>query len=235
MIDVKLTKCYLLHGDIIGFSKIVHNLGNVELRDKIEILLQTLDSISKKHNIKYDIFSDTILAYAKDDAQLDFLFEFSKDLLESCIKISFPIRGAIVHGDLLIDSRNNIYGKPILEAHELEKMQDWIGILISTNIKQFNNKNIITYPVPKKSDKKIVLHKCIKWEIPNYNDLFKFLTSNGLCREGDHICWDLNNKITNTIIFKIYSDYPIEDKNRYNGDLPIHFIELNFPKYKDNL
>lgn len=133
---------YILITDILEFSKIIKNLSDQNLSEKIKIwpnLIKTL--ISRHQEFKYSLLSDTLFVTAPSTPEgLHTLIEFAKKLLEEALNKSFPLRGAISHGSYEWAS-DMIYGKAVLKAHELEKNQQWIGITLDEGIIPSTHRN----------------------------------------------------------------------------------------------
>lgn len=227
---------YLLHLDILGFSEIVKNLDSDALSKKIDIYKGIVSTNVSKYQIKhYKYLSDTLIAYV--DVGLDELtrlIDFSRDLLEECLKQSIPLRGAILYDEFAWDDM--CYGKAICDAVELEKMQDWIGVLVkphSDHEKRVKEK-LVCYPIHTKKDKDdpIKLYYALKWKVPSYEELTKLLIKDGLGgvpNIGKDLGWDFARKVTNTILFGIWVDKCKQDNvpmDKFYG-LPICFIDMN--------
>jgi hypothetical protein len=103
-------------------------------------------------------FSDTILLWCPLVPALvaDFVERCSELMCESLV-MNIPLRGAITLGDAVLDNKTNTYiGKPIVEAANLEKGQDWIGLTLGNTaiwspfLAQQHGSNIIEYAAPMK-------------------------------------------------------------------------------------
>lgn len=80
-------------------------------------------------------FSDTILLFTKEDTNdqvkelvnsVGYLISDNMNFRETRLRVG------ISYGDAIMDDSNEIYlGKPIIEAHQLEKKQKWAGGAIS--------------------------------------------------------------------------------------------------------
>ena len=119
---------YLLVADVLGFSNIVKNLPSAKLEERVDTWINLVKNSKNDAEIeKLQLISDTVFAL-EDDSEDGFkrLLEFSKLLLERGMETFFPIRGAIARGDL--SWSNLIYGKALLDAYELERSLEWIGI-----------------------------------------------------------------------------------------------------------
>jgi hypothetical protein len=84
-------------------------------------------------------FSDTILVWTapvrfEDEGHVAQVLAFSKtiaDLVLHGFISGLPLRGAIAYGECLIDESKHLFvGQPIIDAHELEAQQEWIGVAI---------------------------------------------------------------------------------------------------------
>jgi hypothetical protein len=79
------------------------------------------------------ILSDSIVLVANSDSVEDSLKVIisSWRLLQSCIAFKRPVRGAIVYDEVLSKPEQNyVIGNALVNANELEKTQDWMGIVI---------------------------------------------------------------------------------------------------------
>lgn len=78
----------------------------------------------------YAYFSDTILIWCP--LAPPFVDDFvgrCKDLICHALAMNIPLRGALTLGDAVLDSDANYFvGEPIVEAANLEKGQNWIGL-----------------------------------------------------------------------------------------------------------
>src|SRR6266481_3154362 len=76
-------------------------------------------------------FSDTLLLYTLQDTDehlKDLMVTLGWFLFETMFLPRTRIRGAVAYGEAHIDAKNSIFlGKPIIEAHRLEKIQAWSG------------------------------------------------------------------------------------------------------------
>ena len=111
----------------------------------------------------YAYFSDTILLWCPLAPPLvaDFV-ERCSDLMCEAISAGIPLRGAITLGDAVLDNATHTYiGKPIVEAHNLEKGQDWVGLTLGNTalwspfLAQLHGASVIEYPTPMKRGSEI--------------------------------------------------------------------------------
>lgn len=137
--------------DILGFS---NKLYNNSFREVFNIYTQLLENTIKRNEIwSFDlvpidemrvpailrlkvesvVFSDSVIAWVP--MKQGFANPFIKwccDFICEGLSMELPIRGAISAGDVILDKDKGFYlGKPIVEAHNLEKNQDWIGMAFS--------------------------------------------------------------------------------------------------------
>jgi hypothetical protein len=86
----------------------------------------------RKHPlIGFDWFSDTVLLYTREDTD-DHCRELCATVawltFETMLRSDVRVRCGVAYGEAHIDEGNGIYvGRPIVEAHELEKAQIWAG------------------------------------------------------------------------------------------------------------
>jgi hypothetical protein len=233
---------YFLCADILGFSEIVKNLSG--LKDQ-KILDQTIDKwinivrdLTKKYEIdnQYQLLSDTLfLGIEDDDKKLSSLLYFCQELLEVTIENSLPVRGAICYGNYSFEKEMG-YGKAIIEAHELEQKQNWIGITLDNRITYFVPNLTICYPIPMKAQEKIMLYKALSWKVPKFEKLAELMNKDGLGGTQDktkQLDWGWGEKIGNTVMFGIYLDALRQkgsDGSKFYGFHPVHFIDLTLRK-----
>ena len=179
--NIPKRKSFIALFDILGFKDLVNN-------DKLEDVYKVFMSVSNLINdtramaghldalleSKVDAvlnYSDTFLIYTLDISSLDQkkIDHAFHELLAGCDSLfisanenKLPIRGAITVGDIIV-SNDIVIGKPIVQAYELEKQQEWIGCRISESALGSISKKaidehikamaIIEYEIPCKSGK----------------------------------------------------------------------------------
>ncbi|WP_299004416.1 hypothetical protein [uncultured Shewanella sp.] len=151
-------KGYFLILDILGFSQMIENLSEDDLRLKIDKWIGIVRDICKSHDIEnYQLISDTLfIGVGESDSDLIQVVNASRDLLNTCVKESIPLRGTISFGEYTW-SNELVYGKAVISAHELEMKQNWVGISCVEGIKIPEGcTNLISYALPlKKGDNRI--------------------------------------------------------------------------------
>ncbi len=79
------------------------------------------------------ILSDSIVLVANSSSIEDSmkLIVSSWRLLQSCFFVKQPVRGAIVYDEVLSrPDQNYVIGKALVRANELEKRQNWMGVIV---------------------------------------------------------------------------------------------------------
>lgn len=152
--------------DILGYSQLVKEndlLKVVRVHEKMKEMMKNntegyVYRLGKPIIAVYN-YADTFLIYTNEMSDTGF-----KALLEGChfifiaaIFYGLPIRGATACGEFYV-SENLITGKPIIEAYEKERKQDWIGCWITdecldkisegTRQEFINKRKIVKYHIP---------------------------------------------------------------------------------------
>jgi hypothetical protein len=133
--------------DILGFKNLVASTDLPTLVDDLLVSFRralefamnkgkfpnavpTLADIDRNPKIGIAWFSDTLLLYTREDSDdcLQELLATLGWLVFVTIDGHTPIRAAVAYGDAFIDAKNSLYvGQPIVEAHEWEQQQHWVG------------------------------------------------------------------------------------------------------------
>lgn len=176
--------------DIMGFKDIVQRKSHDEilsLMNKLnEEIIQPIESVSyiKKNNkgkarklptpiIRPVIFSDSILLISTSNTELDLILItcFTTYVIDHCLEIGLPIKGAISFGKFTADFEKSIYfGQPLIDAYLLQDELLMYGAVFDHTAESFIHKNqliddlanvIQIYKVPLKSGK--VTHYLADW------------------------------------------------------------------------
>jgi hypothetical protein len=169
--EIKLnkTECFVGVFDILGFSNLVRNskleeVANlyVKVKKYFEDMLCDINLLCNREIVKFYNFSDTFLIHThkKDDINFQALLVACDALFlgvnEAAQNNNIAIRGAINSGEI-ISVEGVLIGRPIIEAFEKEKQQEWIGCWIGVdcfNEDQFKeyicDKSIVEYSIPLK-------------------------------------------------------------------------------------
>ena len=155
----------------------------------------------------------------------------AKAILNEGVIQSFPVKGAIVYGEYTWG--NLVYGKAVIDAHELESQQTWVGISCANNLPHIETAwgfdSLLCYPAPKKSGS-VCLHPVISWDPPEYEQLQSYLSMKGLCSKGEIMSWSWADRVQHTIAFALYKRILVGangSPNIFRGMLPIQTIDLN--------
>jgi len=222
---------YFLVADLLGFGKLVKNSSPTELDTRILAWTDLVDRTATLHGVEHlQLISDTLFAACPSTHEgLKSLLAFSQDLLNKGIEESYPIRGAIVHGEFVFGRLT--YGRAVVAGHELEQAQNWIGIACASNLPGIDScwavDRVVCYPVPQKGGP-MQLHPAVAWSIPPTNRLMKLLGNGGLLREGEAYSWNLAEKANNTILFRAYLNklrQSVSPPDRFVGMLPADMVE----------
>lgn len=170
--DIQTIEGFVALYDILGYKELIMNddldrVAQAYKRVKEMTTTNTLKYINYSFNreiIKVHIFSDTFLFYTyevSDDAFYA-LLAASHFMFIAALWQRLPIRGATAVGNLYVSDEIQI-GKPIVEAYEKEKKQEWIGCWITQDcIDRISTKSrerhlrdhiIVKYPIPLKDGK----------------------------------------------------------------------------------
>lgn len=164
--------------DVLGFSKWVENTDLQVILDAYHTLIQK--AVIERHQRgglttvltpdghvmaltpppSFTYFSDTILLWCPLEPVFADLFIGScKELMCEALAMNIPLRGAIALGEAVLDLDANYFiGKPIVEAANLEKGQNWIGLTLGDSavwspfLAQIHPTSLIEYEVPMKTE-----------------------------------------------------------------------------------
>jgi hypothetical protein len=130
----------LLYLDILGFSQLVRQKGSDEV---LQIITRALDYFHRWERLnacfKTIYFADTFLFYQEEPGYHDSLFydiyALGGFMLTALLAEGIPARGAISYGEFNVHEkvadRHQVYfGEALLEAHDAEKKENWLGITI---------------------------------------------------------------------------------------------------------
>ncbi len=131
---------YLLFLDILGFSQLVNTRGRDEVMGVINEALAEFDRWARLNSqFKTIYFSDTFLFYQVPKgfgawAFLD-VHAIGALVLTSLLAKGIPASGAISFGEFDVFDRTEgghqvYFGRALVEAHEAEQRENWIGISI---------------------------------------------------------------------------------------------------------
>jgi len=218
---------YLLIADILGFSKIINNSGESAKNDAVETWLNLVDEAEKKAKLhrKPQLISDTVIASSSDDEiGLRKIVQFSRYLLENGVKRSLLIRGAISYG--AYEWGRLTYGRTVINAHNLESNQDWIGISCDGDLPRADTlwgpDGLVCYPPPLKQGR-IGLQPVVVWAVPEPSELQTASSAFPLAKPEEFMEWPWLRRLRNTVHFgrhlKSLSESNRESWAQFNGSI----------------
>ena len=199
--------CYFMVADILGFSAIINNLNGDEQNQRIADWIDLVETIRYEVCVEdTQLISDTLFAREEDSVDgLTRLLRFGQLLLERGLKRNFPLRGAIVHGD--VGWGHLTYGTAVMDAHTVERSLDWIGIACALGSDRLDQlldwDRVVYYPVPRKTGH-VELMGAVTWKVPELEQLCFLATENGLVDLSDNATWEVVAKLERTIQFGTY-------------------------------
>ncbi len=153
--------CFFGCLDILGFKNVVKNNTFDQLKDIVERFtveyaesmdrsrtIQTNTRISIDSGVHARIVSDSIYVWTVNDdrlKQFEDLLHIVNALIARGFQQELPLRGAVTFGELFLGEVKNpesiplgfsfdtgsVYGKALVEAHELESKMDWSGAVLT--------------------------------------------------------------------------------------------------------
>lgn len=133
-------------------------------------------------------FSDTILLWSRfDDFRYPAFCSLCAMLVCEALTIRMPLRGAISIGPAVLDkTKNTFIGAAIVEAHEVEQAQAWLGVSYAASavkyIQNFDPRLILPYESHGKEGKQHLIEGAVLdwpriWRDSNRDDLTSALLS----------------------------------------------------------
>lgn len=213
---INIGKRFVCFLDILGFSnkvkecKDIYKLSNI-IRNKLIPSINTCHKgtwITEK--IKIVHFSDSIILYTVDDSINSFLLLLiaTNKLIAQCFSFEFYLRGAISHGDFIVE-KNHFLGKALIDAVEMEAKHEWSGCVVLENCVKLIDGRInpspldthtIKYKVPLKTGKVQDYYSLCSWVcLLEDIDIKRYLE-----KEEKGLEWQNKIKIDNTKAFIKY-------------------------------
>jgi hypothetical protein len=229
--------CYLLVADVLGFSKLMRNLNPISQAPRVQQWVELATSTLSDHALDwYQIVSDSIFVGAEESEDgLRSLVRFGRDLLQTGIQSSLPVRGAISFGHVTWSDRI-AFGEPVVDAYEFANNQEWIGIsatnkgLPHAEALMRSADVLVCYPTPLKEGP-VRFHAVVSWTIPPTQQLMTLMSAGGLATDREQMQWPWAEKFQNTVLFNIYlHSLPVAAKPNvfHGGLLPIQAIASQF-------
>ncbi len=130
---------YFMVADILGFSKMIRNLNGDQQAQRITEWTELVRDTGLEAGVKeIQLISDTLFAREEDSVDgLARLLKFAQLLLGNGVDKSFPLRGAIVHGNAAWGKLP--YGEAVILAHNMEQSLDWLGIACAPRLPRLDS------------------------------------------------------------------------------------------------
>lgn len=124
--------CFL---DIMGFKDMVMRNSHETIYEQLSELSKLRDSLDnyKSGTLKTVSFSDSIVIFTKDDSSECFanLTLAMKFLFSRAMRAGLPIKGAVSHGEMSVNSSRQIFfGQPLIDAYLLEEDIFYYGVVL---------------------------------------------------------------------------------------------------------
>ena len=130
-------KRLVLYADLMGFSHRVtfskHKDLKKELQEFKTFWQKRITPLEKSDHIKSVQFSDSILVVANgtNKKMFNLITKAAVCLMQSAIKLKFPIKGVLAQGEFSYDIDNELYfGLPLVEAYQLHNEMHYYGIVV---------------------------------------------------------------------------------------------------------
>ena len=217
--------------DILGFSKLINNLPDHLQSGRINEWIDLVNETSREIEVREtQLISDSLFVIEENsESGLERLLKFAQLLITKGVDKSFPIRGAITHGN--VSWGQLTYGKAVLQAYEFERSLEWIGVACSPQLpdiaSMWNWDLVAVYPAPRKSGK-VILGPAVVWDVPLSESLLAKVTGGGSHRDGDYIEWDVIAKVERTLQFGLYVRLARKfglQPSTFSGGFPMQAIE----------
>ncbi len=135
---------YIAFLDILGFGELVRNEPLWFVKERLKRALDWATAAARAApqvgidgvavcGVRIFSFSDTFVIIAENESTAAFLsfLNATTVLTRALFAEKLPIRGAITFGEAdFIDGTQHAVGKGIVAAAELEKRQDWLGVMV---------------------------------------------------------------------------------------------------------
>jgi hypothetical protein len=117
-------------------------VGSAGSEDQLANYLGTVDraiQLAAPDVLQYVVFSDSVVVNSTEDGSEHFeaIVAACSTLFRELLQSRIAVRGAIAHGPFLRSTHPNgafVAGRPIVEAFDYEKRQDWVGIMLAPSV-----------------------------------------------------------------------------------------------------
>jgi len=111
-----------------------------ELISQFGLYVESLNKkITVKDQIKFFIFSDTIIAYSYKDEIEDLwaILFYASEMFCQTLHRKVPLRGSVTLGNFIFDLEKNFFLGPALnEAYTIAENTQWLGVCLSDDVAQ---------------------------------------------------------------------------------------------------
>jgi hypothetical protein len=196
---------YVALCDVLGFTQLMQKYDIQTLAKQYDDMLREAKAsclmvkrypspkpwIAERYRAGAVAFSDTILLWSDCDSKerdvSGSFFSYIAGVFSIALKMGFPLRIGIAYGECVINPEAGLFlGKPVVNAHQTEQAQDWVGIgchrscfdspgsknLSMSYLDGWQCGPLIEYPIPIKTEySKIVEAKhSIDWPFWGHSD-----------------------------------------------------------------
>jgi hypothetical protein len=219
---------YFLVADILGFSRMVANLGESKIDQRINQWIDIVERARTENGIdRLQVFSDTVFASVPStESSLGSILRFARALLTEGLRSSFPVRGGLAHGGSTWGRLT--YGQAVIEAHLLESQQKWIGVTCGDLPHKEPYWGSLLACYPSFIGGFVHTRPVLIWEVPESRELARLICESDTIKDGELLPWELAEKLTNTLLFRSYLTVLRGeglDPSKFHGPLPTQAID----------
>lgn len=135
--QVKYTKRWFAHLDLMGFSNLVQNGEINDVLDSYENALRKFEEKIAIHDgsgVSHTWFSDTFLIFSRGESREEFeiVEQITRLFFNSLIFNQIPVRGAITYGDFYSQKTKNLFvGPALIDSYTYGEDQKWVGLILT--------------------------------------------------------------------------------------------------------
>lgn len=179
--------------DILGFSDLVrqksidemidyhvanyHNLIKASIPKPSKVYQPSSHEFIEQQLVGAAIFSDTALIFSLVDNKRSYdqvIYAAASILAQPILHPEYRFRIGISYGDFYHDVAKNIYvGKALVEAHELERKQNWSGGALTKEAKEIVGDNYFltdcNVPIKNEDEQIYQTHCVINWTLAEHD------------------------------------------------------------------
>jgi hypothetical protein len=222
---------YFFAADVLGFSAMIVHTEPTSIDERIRQWVSIVESARSGCAVEQcQLFSDTVFSSAPSSEDgLKRLVTFARQLLTRGLEQSFLVRGGIAHGPFTWGDL--IYGRAVIEAHELESRQNWIGVACQSGLPHvkmlWDVDQIVCYLPPMKRGL-VQGQPVVSWKIPDSRRLTELVMLSNTVGDGDFLPWEIVEKMNNTLLFRSYLlilAHEQLDPSLFHGPLPSQLLD----------